>query len=570
MSAMMLGPRQFFVAATLSLLLLGGCDDSDSSGGPADSGDEEEDSSAGRDSGTGRDSGLDSAAPEPDSGDEPDGDIDAGEEPPEALTQVFAGKTPLSTTQADRFWVVKFGADGKVYGAGFVTEEVSAGVLDRKFAVARFTTAGALDETFGDVDPQDSTKRTGIATVNVLAATAASDDEAVKGLAFQDDGKIIIAGPVETGKVSATLPLADGGMIGPADYAELDVALARLTTSGELDTTFSASDADAKPGILQFNLGDVMVTLNGAGTAASVTNDDVGDVQVDSEDRIVLFARGRAEAARTDTDRIIMRFLKDGAPDTGFGSAGRFAFSTEPNKNNDNARTGAILPGNEIVSAGYTNISGNHIVLVRLNADGEPVDSFGEDGAVIINPFKDTTTPSAGGFVEAYGAARQSDGSFVTTGYGRVAASEPANSLLSCRFSATGELDQNWGEANGCYQLDVLKDASGAGVGAEQGRNIAALPDDRIIMVGNGTVTTGNVDGIVVVLKKDGGADTGFFEVGHEVYDFGQPSDGLWGVAVSQDGKHVAVSGYAGQANNAAAADKAMEDAALVIYKIGD
>jgi hypothetical protein len=193
------------------------------------------------------------------------------------------------------------------------------------------------------------------------------------------------------------------------------------------------------------------------------------------------------------------------------------------------------------------------------------VDAFGEGGAVITNPFK-----GEGGSVEAYGAARQSDGSFVTTGYGRALMSEPANTMLSCRFSATGEQDQNWGEAHGCFQLDVLEGATDPGVGAEQGRNVLALPDDRIIIVGNGTVTAGNTDGMVVVLKKAGGADTGFFEVGHKVYDFGQPSDGLWGVDVSDDGKYIAVAGYAGQAGNAAAADRAKEDAALVIYKIGD
>lgn len=565
MSAMRLSPRRFVVAALLSVSLLAGCDDSESSGGK-DSGEDEEDSGAGdRDSGSDhRDAGGDTGTGEdPDSGEEMDagtdgGDVDAGPEA-EPLSEVFQGKKPLSADQADRFWVAKFGPDGKIYAAGFLTEAVSDTVLDRKFAVARLDTAGALDTTFGE---------DGIATVNVVAATSASDDEAVKGLSFQEDGKIIIAGTVETGKVSRTLDLPDGGTVGPTDYAELDVAVARLTTEGDLDETFSADDADGKPGILQFSNGEVIVALNNAGTAGSAANDDVGDVQVDGEDRIVLFSRGRAAPARTDTDRIIARFLKDGAPDTDFGTDGRFVFSTEPDKNNENAKGGVILEGNEILSSGYTNISsegGNNIVLVRLNAAGDPVGTFDEDGALVVNPFKDD-----GGFVEAYGAARQSNGSFVTTGYGRAASSDSANTLLSCRFSSTGELDDSWGEAKGCFQLDVLEGASAASVGAEQGRNVVALPDDRIVMVGNGTVTMGDVDGIVVVLAKDGGADSGFFEVGHKSYDFGLPSDGLWGLDVSDDGKYVVAAGYAGHPNSASAEDRAQEDAALVIYKIGD
>ena len=65
-------------------------------------------------------------------------------------------------------------------------------------------------------------------------------------------------------------------------------------------------------------------------------------------------------------------------------------------------------------------------------------------------------------------------------------------------------------------------------------------------------------------------SDTGFFEVGHKSYDFGLPSDGLWGLDVSDDGKYVVAAGYAGQPNSASAEERAQEDAALVIYKIGD
>ena len=50
----------------------------------------------------------------------------------------------LSATEDDRFWGVTFDASDNVYAAGFVTVNG-----DSQTAVARFTTDGVLDPTFG-------------------------------------------------------------------------------------------------------------------------------------------------------------------------------------------------------------------------------------------------------------------------------------------------------------------------------------------------------------------------------------------------------------------------------------
>lgn len=92
----------------------------------------------------------------------------------------FAQPVPISDTANDRFWAVTFDASGKVYAAGFITENG-----DNKMIVARFNTDGSRDTTFGT---------NGVATHNVVQA---GTDEMARAVIVQSDGKVVIAGTVE-------------------------------------------------------------------------------------------------------------------------------------------------------------------------------------------------------------------------------------------------------------------------------------------------------------------------------------------------------------------------------------
>src|SRR5688572_18339941 len=122
--------RQLLVPA-LALGILAACGDSDDKDNDID-----ETVDAGKDAGgTEEDAGA------------PDAETDASVAP-QKLTEIFAGKTALSADQADRFWTATFDADGKVLAGGLVTDVVAGTdpkILDKKFAVARFTVDGALD-----------------------------------------------------------------------------------------------------------------------------------------------------------------------------------------------------------------------------------------------------------------------------------------------------------------------------------------------------------------------------------------------------------------------------------------
>jgi uncharacterized delta-60 repeat protein len=188
-----------------------------------------------------------------------------------------------------------------------------------------------------------------------------------------------------------------------------------------------------------------------------------------------------------------------------------------------------VEPDGKIVSSGYTNVGGrNHVVLLRLNADGTPDTTFSSDGAVRFSPF-----PL--GMAEAYGVVRQSTGKYVTTGYGRAEESGPVD-LVSFRLTPTGGIDSSWG-VNGGFVLDYAGDN-------DRGRDLAILPDDRVLMVGSVTPATGNVDAMVALLKPDGALDTSFDPKGYRVYSFDRPEDAFFGAAVSPDGARVAAVGY--------------------------
>jgi uncharacterized delta-60 repeat protein len=93
----------------------------------------------------------------------------------------LAKAVPLSETENDRFWGVTFDDQDRAYAAGFLRTG-----SDTQMVVARYTTAGVLDPTFGTG---------GVAMVNV--SVAGGTEETARGVVVQSDGKVVIAGVVE-------------------------------------------------------------------------------------------------------------------------------------------------------------------------------------------------------------------------------------------------------------------------------------------------------------------------------------------------------------------------------------
>jgi uncharacterized delta-60 repeat protein len=428
------------------------------------------------------------------------------------------GVTISSADAAEkRFLGVAVDAAENIYAVGYVG---ASSVENRGMLISKFDRNGVPDPNFtsGDVGA-------GSVVVNFTAYTGAADDpetldvnegdtsvEEATDVVVQSTGQVVVAGRVEDPSVEE-----------PDSTTPVDIVVFRLGADGARDSAF----------------GDGGVTvLNPGGGAADL----VYGIAVDDTDRIYVFGHGSAnDPERTDQDRYVWRLLPNGTLDAAFGTGGEFSFDIPQGGAtlalNDNSRRGSVIPaalGGGVMLSGYTSVAGrNQIVLVKLDESGTPDPTFSGDGVVRLAPF-------ATGMAEAYGAAVQSDGSVVTTGYGNVDLERSGGAelldMVSFRVNAAGNFDPSYG-ANGA----AVYDPSG---GEDRGRAIAALPDDRIMIAGTATVTAGDKNAMLLLLQANGRPAADFATGVHKGYEFGGTNEEFRGVSVAPSGSFVAAAGF--------------------------
>lgn len=408
----------------------------------------------------------------------------------------------LSANGHDGLFGVTFDAAGNIYATGYAAEGIG-NADNRQTIVVKLDATGTPRPGFG-VD--------GIAKVDVVAKGAG---EMPRGIALQSDGKVIVAGTVEH-DAAATGVFAN----------DRDVYVLRLNTDGSLDTTFG----DGNTGIKILNLNDGVEGTNAQGQPALLGADAQWGLNVDSDDRLLVHSVQRAAAfqsdgttPRTDTDWAIVRLTKEGAVDTTFATNGKFTYDI--GEASASARTLTLLADKSIVAVGYASYSGvQRPVLFKLGPDGQgPLWVFSEP---------------VGNAAEAYGAALQSNGKFVTAGYGRATATATTTDFVSIRLNAAGNLDTTYG-VSGARWLDV------GGFG-DNARTVVVLGDDRVLLAGGGRLAADDTDAAVAILTASGAPDTAFAPAGCKTYDFGSPGDFLWAGALSPDKKYVALVGVTG------------------------
>jgi uncharacterized delta-60 repeat protein len=394
-----------------------------------------------------------------------------------------------------------FASDGFVYASGATIEEGA-----RKLAVWRFKD-GELDTTFGT---------DGVVTKDIPGNESSFDMVEVSPGSF-------VVQAVAGGKVWLVKLTKDGS----GTYAFGDPVFVK----------FGWDENEGWPGGM----------TNPPSSPPSYTSWCIGlDKSNPASPKIVVFAHGAPPKAanvaeqRTDNDRWITRVMADTlAFDTTFNGGAPYSTDADGKNLGDNARRGIVLADGSMVSAGYTNFGqglGNHVVLIRLLPNGTPDPAFGFGtspaipGQTKFNPFVST-----GGFAEAYAVVQQSFGRLVTTGYGisNFETTSKANDLVSFGVKPDG-LDTSYGKL-GSFAWQSESDKS-AGLGAtafmDRGRDLAVLPDDRLVHVG-----VYDDYASVFVLDKDGKPDPSSGVGGLIKYSY--PA-AFYKVAVSSDGKRIA------------------------------
>lgn len=239
------------------------------------------------------------------------------------MDATFSGDGIVTTSVgplADVAYAVAVQTDGKIIVAG----SSDNGTFD-VFALARYTSNGTLDATFGT----GGIVTTPIAGVRAIAAA----------LVIQPDGKIIVTG--ESNNVFTVV---------------------RYTSAGVLDTTF---DGD------------------GIATTSFGTRDQATSLALQPDGKIVVL--GMSDMGSED-DFSVARFNADGSLDFDFNGSGKTTVSFTAG-DNDFGTEVALQPDGKIVLGGYTDAVGtrNNFALARLNANGTLDTSFGTNGKTVTD-----------------------------------------------------------------------------------------------------------------------------------------------------------------------------------------
>lgn len=242
--------------------------------------------------------------------------------------------------------------DGKIVAVGYM---FSANTESYDFAILRYTTAGALDNTFSGDGKQS------------IAFGVGRLDEG-RQVAIQPDGKIVV-----TGKSCES------------DYTNCHFALARLHANGSLDTSFN-------------NTGK-QITSFGASEAPR-------GMALQNDGKIVL-----AGLKDTGTTKYfaLARYNSDGSLDKTFAGTGKKITNFSGNANPDSATALRIQPDGKIVVCGDVfNGTSNDIALARYNGNGALDTTFSVDGKSIVDFGQDD---------HCWALGLQGDGKYVPVGY---------------------------------------------------------------------------------------------------------------------------------------------------------
>lgn len=409
--------------------------------------------------------------------------------------------------------------DGKIVVAG--TAYVGG---DADFAVARYTTAGTLDNTFGG---------DGRVTIGL------GGEEFGSSLARQADGKLVVAGSSKQGLISG----------------DFDFAIARLNSDGTLDGSFDG-DGKVTSDLGEEDLGSaVFIQPDGKIVVIGDRNSDLGD--------------GLAEEA------IVARYHSDGSLDDSFAGDG----VSQINSLSGQIYDGALQPDGKILLLGYHTSSDNDtkMALYRLtpdgstdstlNGDGDALIDFGDrdrgtalalqpDGRIIaygsrgffhsalVRLWPDGTLDTGGqqtlGFADplfglgsaevAYGVAVQSDNKIVVAGE-VINPNNTESEVGLARFLSNGQLDTSFGDQGrvwfGIGQYDVA-------------RAFALQPDGKIVIAGF-SKPFGSVGAnfLVARFNPNGTLDHTFALLGFNLVDFASGDDYGAALALAPDGKIV-------------------------------
>lgn len=376
--------------------------------------------------------------------------------------------------------------DGKILAAGHTWEEGAAGP---RFSVARYDKNGKLDKKFG---------KAGI--VRVAVAEEQFDYSEGRALAVQPDGKFIVVGKAHNPEMyHSTFGMARFNANGTLDKTfgkggKVLTPLDDITGFGHDQEAFAVAIAgDGKIVVVGETAGyptDFAVLRYDSkgkldkkfGHAGIVTTDFGGDdsasaVTIQPDGKIVVAGKG----VMGDNDYAIARYNKDGKLDKSFGEGGKAVVDFLGGK--DWPYGVHVREDGKIVIGGFAQFDAPECgwypeddlvvtcelygtALARLNKDGTPDDSFGDEGRIISN----FTISSSG-----YSMAVREDGKIALGG------SIGNDDFIVVVYNPDGTIDESFADG-GAQTLDIG--------GTDRVYGMAFQEDGKLVAGGHGVVDT--------------------------------------------------------------------------------
>lgn len=321
----------------------------------------------------------------------PDGSLDA------SFGEKGKVLTDFASAADERVHAIVIDDEGRIVAGGWA----AVGGGGYCFALARYTSDGSLDTSFGE-DGQ------------VLTDFLSSDYERIHTIAIDDEGRIVAGG-------EATI----------ASSGKLHFALARYTPDGHLDT--------------RFNREGMVLTGFASGFPDAVTA-----LATDVHGGIV--AGGWAQGERSGLQFGVVRYTSDGNLDAGFGRDGR-VWTDFMSAAAESISALVVDVRGRIVVGGWAAVggSGYQFALARYNTDGKLDVGFGQGGKILTN-FVATSAE----YITSM--AIDGRGRIVAGGWGDVGGGETRVALA--RYMPDGNLDSGFGE-NGITLTGLAATSSG-------------------------------------------------------------------------------------------------------------
>ena len=343
------------------------------------------------------------------------------------------------------------------------------------------------------VRSHESLRARGSRRARVLAWTGA--------LAALATGTLIASAPAATSSLVVTLDVASATEldisscpIGDPQRTMLGTTLpgSTGTTTDDCEVVFGSTNDTARLELLQRDGAGVAMyaphydeldtSFAGDGVYTGPESGELAEaVAIDDQYRVTVL--GRAEPG-SSIRAGAWRFLPDGSLDPAFGITSTGYTEVNPTSHgNDSADDGIVEADGTLtmVGYGYSNSTTASSYVLRMDADGTPLASFGGGDGLV-----DISAPAS--YLHLERIVDHPAGGWVASGYLKYDATD--RQFAVARIRANGSLDPSFGNAG---VAEFNRGTVGAGYEYENTEDVAVLSDGRIVVTGRAgsTATTG-------------------------------------------------------------------------------